>query len=58
MDRGDNDPFTVTASNLDSSASYTIEVSTNDTGIGFDSNCTDRDETDTVRRINRRTPFL
>ena len=42
MDRGDNAPFTVTASNLDSSASYTIEVSTDDTGIGFDSNCTDQ----------------
>ena len=48
MDRGDNAPFTVTASNLDSSASYTIDVSTNDTGIGFDSSCSDRDEEVTV----------
>ena len=43
MDRGDNAPFTVTASNLVSSASYMIDVSTDDTGIGFDSNCSDRD---------------
>ena len=28
------------ATNLDSSASYTIDVSTDDTGIGFDSTCT------------------
>ena len=49
MDRGDNAPFTVTASNLDSSASYTIDVSTDDTGIGFDNNCSDRDEEVTVQ---------
>ena len=44
MERGDNDSFTVTASNLVSSATYTIDVSTDDTGIGFDSNCSDREE--------------
>ena len=49
MDRGDNAQFTVTASNLDSSASYTIDVSTDDTDIGFDSNCTDQDETADVQ---------
>ena len=42
MDRGTDDAFTVVASNLVSSASYTIDVSTDDTGIGFDSTCTDR----------------
>ena len=36
------------ATNLDSSKSYTIDVSTDDTGIGFDSNCTVRDQTETV----------
>ena len=49
MERGDNDSFTVTASNLVSSATYTIDVSTDDTGIGFDSNCSDREEEVTVQ---------
>ena len=49
MDRGDNDAFTVEASNLVSSASYTIDVSTDDTDIGFDSNCSDREEEVTVQ---------
>ena len=49
MDRGDNDAFTVEASNLVSSASYTIDISTDDTGIGFDSDCSDREEEVTVQ---------
>ena len=49
MDRGDSDSFTVTASNLVSSVTYTIDVSTDDTGIGFDSDCSDREEEVTVQ---------
>ena len=44
---GENDAFTVTASNLDSLTSYTIRVTTNN-GIGFDSNCTDQQDDPTV----------
>ena len=58
MDRGTDDAFTVVASNLDSSASYTIDVSTNDTGIGFDSSCPDRDETDTAQNTSSHTVSL
>ena len=59
MDRGDNDAFTVEASNLVSSATYTIDVSTDDTGIGFDSNCSDREEdSDTVQSKIVARPFL
>ena len=58
MDMGDNDSFTVTASNLVSSTSYTIDVSTDDTGIGFDSNCTNRDQTETVQSNSPHTISL
>ena len=44
---GENDAFTVTASNLDSLTSYTIRVTTNN-GIGFDSNCSDQQDDPTV----------
>ena len=39
MEEGDSDRFTVSASDLDSSASYTIEVTTSDSDIGFNSTC-------------------
>ena len=44
---GANDTFTVSASDLDSSTSYTIRVTTNN-GIGFDSNCSDQQKDETV----------
>ena len=44
---GANDTFTVSASHLDSSESYTIRVTTNN-GIGFDSNCSDQQKDETV----------
>ncbi len=47
MDRGDNAPFTVTASNLVSSESYTIHVTMNN-GIGFDTDCSDQQKDETV----------
>ena len=45
---GENDAFTVSASHLDSSESYTIRVSTNNANIGFDSACSDQQEDATV----------
>ena len=43
-----SDSFTVSVGNLDSSTSYTIEVTTDDADIGFNSDCTDREEPLTV----------
>ena len=48
MVEGDDDSFTVSASNLVSSHSYTIRVTTNNGDIGFDSSCSDRQEDVTV----------
>ena len=48
MERGDNAPFTVTASNLVSSASYDIQVSTNNANVGFDAGCADQEDDVTV----------
>ena len=45
---GQSDGFTVSASNLDATASYTIRVTTDDADLGFDSGCTDRQEEVTV----------
>ena len=45
---GANDTFTVSASHLDSSESYTIRVSTNNANIGFTSGCSDQQEDATV----------
>ena len=46
---GATDPFTVTASNLDTLASYTLQVTTDGGGgIAFDSGCTDHEEEVTV----------
>ena len=47
MYEGSTDTFTVVAQHLDSSTSYTIQVTTNN-GIGFDSNCTDQQDDPTV----------
>ena len=45
---GANDTFTVSASHLDSSESYTIRVTTNNANIGFSDDCTDQQEDPTV----------
>ncbi len=44
MKRGLSDGFTVRASDLDSSQSYSIRVTTSNSGIGFNSSCSDRQE--------------
>ena len=48
MTEGDNDSFTVSASNLVSTHSYTIRVETNNSDVGFNSSCSDRQEEVTV----------
>ena len=48
LNEGASDSFTVSAANLDSSTSYTIELTTDDAAIGFNSDCTDREEPLTV----------
>ena len=48
MEPGDTDSFTVSASNLVSSNSYTIRITTNHSSIGFNSTCSDRQEDVTV----------
>ncbi len=46
---GATDPFTVIASNLDTSTSYTLQVTTDGGGgIGFNPDCTDHEEEVTV----------
>ena len=42
IDQGENDPFTVALQHLDSLASYTIRLTTNDANIGFNSDCTEQ----------------
>ncbi len=54
----DGNSFTVNASNLDSSKSYTIDVSTDDSNIGFDSNCTEPQEEATVQSNTSHTSSL
>ena len=48
MEEGTSDSFTVTASDLVSSNSYTIRVTTNNSDIGFNGSCSDRQEDVTV----------
>ena len=48
MDEGGSDSFTVSASNLVSSNSYTIRVTTSNSDIGFNQACSDRQEDVTV----------
>ena len=48
MEEGQSDSFTVSASDLVSSNSYTIRVTTNNSDIGFNSSCSDRQEDVTV----------
>ena len=43
-----SDDFTVIASNLDSSATYTISLTTDNTNIGFSDDCTDQQEDPTL----------
>ena len=54
LQEGNTDSFTVKASNLVSSSSYTIEVTTNNSDIGFNSSCSDRRE-DSAVPSNRTT---
>ena len=60
MTEGDNDSFTVSASNLVSTHTYTIRVETNNSDVGFNSSCSDRQEEVTVTHCGagpqRRTP--
>ena len=48
MEEGTSDSFTVDASNLDSSQSYSIQVTTSNSDIGFNSSCSDTSETEAV----------
>ena len=48
IEAGQTDAFTVSASNMATSTSYTIRVTTDDPDIGFDSTCADRQEDTTV----------
>ena len=48
MTVGDSDSFTVSASNLVSSNSYTIRLSTSGDDIGFNNSCSDRQEDITI----------
>ena len=45
---GGSDPFSVTASNLISTDSYVLRVTTDNSNTGFDSACTDRQEDVTI----------
>ena len=48
MTEGESDAFTGRASNLDSSVSYTVRATTDNSDIGFNSSCSDRLETRNV----------
>ena len=48
IEEGDSDSFSVKASDLVSSSRYTIEVTTSNSDIGFNSSCSDRREDITV----------
>ena len=48
MEEGDSDAFTVSASNLASSTSYTIRVTTGGANVGFDAGCASRQQDATV----------
>lgn len=49
MTVGEDDSFTVSASNLNPSTNYAIRVTTDDSDIGFNSSCSDQQEDDTVQ---------
>ena len=55
MEEGDNDSFSVKASDLVSSSSYSIEVTTSNSDIGFNSSCSTTSRTITVPA--RRTSY-
>ena len=48
LNEGASDAFTVSVGNLDSSTSYTIEVTADNSDIGFNSDCTTLQQTSTV----------
>ncbi len=45
MKVGESDSFTISASNLDTSRSYTVRLTTSDSDAGFNSSCSDRSDT-------------
>ena len=49
---GTSTSFTVNATNLDSSKSYSIQVSRSNSNLGFDGGCTDQQEDATVSAGN------
>ena len=48
IEEGDSDAFTVSASNLATSTSYGIRMTTDEPDIGFDATCADRQQDSTV----------
>ncbi len=52
MDAGESDSFTVTASNMDTSLRYNIRVTTDDSDIGFNNDCRDKQD-DVIIPANR-----
>ena len=52
MEEGQNDSFTVSASDLVSSHSYTVRITTDNSDIGFNSSCSNRQEDATVQSGN------
>ena len=54
---GTSTSFTVNATNLDSLKSYSIQVSTSNTNLGFNGGCTDRRRMRPCRPATRRTPL-
>ena len=59
MEEGESDAFSLSASNLVSTNSYSLRVTTDNANTGFDSACTDRQEDVTITSGNTsHTAFL
>ena len=50
MEEGENDQFVINASHLDTAHGHTIRLTTDNANMGFDAECTDREEDLTVGR--------
>ena len=50
MEEGENDHFVINASHLDTAHGHTIRLTTDNANMGFDAECTDREEDLTVGR--------
>ena len=57
LNEGASDAFTVSVDNLDSSTSYTIEVTADNSDIGFNSDCTTLQQTSTLPPARCLTPL-